>query len=249
MTAIDKELDSIKELFVSMMELVREQLQRSRTALLEHNTRLAGEILINELKVNELELTIEKACEQTIALHQPVATDLRFILAVFKAVSELERLADHVEGIARVLIDKEVPFNRETLANLETEAMFKQSVKMFDDIICSLNDQDTDLARSVFKRDKFLNKAFKRSVSSILEQLKDETTDSRELLRLFQVLYRLERIGDLLTNVAELIIFYIEAVIIKHQKKGAKIEKKMKELKDCREPKNDDKPTSDKTRN
>lgn len=240
MTAIDKELDNIKELFISMMELVRKQLQRSRTALLEHNSRLAGEILINELKVNELELTIEKACEQTIALHQPVATDLRFILAVFKAVSELERLADHVEGIARVLIDKEVPFNRDTLNNLQTESMFKQSVKMFDDIICSLNDQDTELARSVFKRDKFLNKAFRRSTASILEQLKDETTDSSELLRLFQILYRLERIGDLLTNVAELIIFYIEAVIIKHQKKGRKIEKKMKELKDCQEQKNDD---------
>lgn len=229
MIGIEKELDNIKELFLSMMGLVREQLQRSRTALLKHDTKLAGEILINELKVNELELTIEKACEQIIALHQPVATDLRFILAVFKAVSELERLADHVEGIAKILIDKELPFSPESLDSLETDAMFNQSVKMFDDIICSLNDHNTDLARSVFKKDKFLNKAFRRSTASILEQLKDETINSSELLRLFQVLYRLERIGDLLTNVAELIIFYIEAVIIKHQKKVIKAEKKMKD--------------------
>ncbi len=233
MTAIEKELENIKELTVGMMELVKEQLKRSCNALMQHDTRLASDILRYELRVNELELTIEKACEQVIALHQPVATELRFILAVFKAVSELERLADHVEGIARVLLDKEVPFNPETLAQLETEAMYSESEQMFDDIINSLNDQDTDLARTVFKRDKFLNKTFKRSTQNILEQLRDTsdgTTDSSELLRLFQVLYRLERIGDLLTNVAELIIFYLEAVVIKHKKKRKRVEKKIAEI-------------------
>ncbi len=225
MTAIEKELDHIKELTVSMMELVGKQLQRSRTALENHDTQLAGVVLRNELKVNELELTIEKACEQAIALYQPVATDLRFILAVFKTVSELERLADHLEGIARVILDKETPFNPEALSKLKTEAMFDQSQRMFDDILNALNDKDTDLARSVFKKDKFLNKTFRKSTANIIEQLADEGTDRGELLRLFQVLYRLERIGDLLTNVAELIIFYLEAVMVKHQKKSAKAKK------------------------
>jgi phosphate transport system protein len=229
MTAIERELDTIRELTVSMMELVREQLKRSREALLHHDTRLAGMILREELKVNALELTIEKACEQVIALHQPVATELRFVLAVFKAVSELERLADHVEGIARVLIEKEVPFTPDILEKLETDSMFEESVRMFDEIICSLNDHDTELARSVFRRDKFLNKTFKRSTARIIKEMNGETVNSGELLRLFQVLYRLERIGDLLTNVAELIIFYLEAVMLKHLKKKKKMEKKIRE--------------------
>jgi phosphate transport system protein len=228
MTAIDRELDHIKDLTVSMMELVGKQLQRSRTALKEHDLQLAGTILRHELRVNEMELAIEKACEHAIALYQPVATDLRFILAVFKTVSELERLADHLEGIARVIIDKEIPFEQQILCMLNTEEMFEQSQKMFDDILCALNDSDTDMARSVFKKDKFLNKTFRKSTASILEQLSNDQSDSRELLRLFQVLYRLERVGDLLTNIAELIIFYLDAITVKHQKKKVKANLKTK---------------------
>lgn len=216
---LDKELEKLKKLHIEMMELVKAQLDKSKNALLEFNVDLAEEINRNELKVNALELTIEKECENIMALFQPVATDLRLILALLRSVSDLERIGDHADNIAKIIPEKLNPFDHEILKVINAEKMFDFSLDMFDDVIFALSNNDTSKARKLFKKDKELNKIFRNSVQTIESQLTKTANNPADLLALYSILAKLERTGDLLTNVAEEIIFYLDAEVIKHKKK------------------------------
>jgi phosphate transport system protein len=229
MNHLDTELQYLRELSIEMMELTREQLQKSKLAVIDYNLDMAEEIIRTELRVNALELTIEKECENIIALFQPVATDLRFVLSVFKSVSELERIADHADGISKMLLERSGPFNAETLKLLRIEEIYNVALDMFDNVITSLATQDSDLARKVFKKDKEINKAFRSSTILIGQEIKKPDNEGSDLLMLYSFEAKLERTGDLLTNVAEEIIFYLEAEVLKHRKKNKKILKRMEE--------------------
>ena len=229
MSHIDNELDYLREMSIEMLELVKSQLEKSKTALIDFNIDLAEEIVRTELRVNALELNIDKECENIIALHQPVATDLRFILATLKSVSDIERIGDHADGIAKSIIDRKDPYKLELLKAIRIESMFDFTIEMFDDIITSLTNKDTEIARKVFKKDKELNEHFRSSKKIIGEELTRVPDSGITLLALFSVIAKLERTGDLLTNVGEEIIFYIDAEILKHKKKNKKIRKEINE--------------------
>lgn len=224
---IDKELENLKELNVEMMLLTKSQLEKARQAIFEFNTDLAEEIIRVELRVNAEELNIEKECENIIALYQPVATDLRFMLAVIKSVSDLERIADHADAIAKMLLDRSEAFDKRTLEVIQLKEMFDKAFEMFDDVIDALTTHNTALARKVFKKDKDLDKIFKVAVKNIGAELSkaDGHKKGLDLLSLYSVLAKIERTGDLLTNVGEEIVFYLDAEVLKHKKKNKKIQK------------------------
>src|SRR5204862_2736721 len=108
------EIKRLKDEAVEMFELVISQLRKSRTALLSFDKDMASEVTFNEKRVNALELKIDKDCENIFALMNPVAIDLRFVLAVLKINSNLERIGDISDGIARYVVESSDPFD-ETL--------------------------------------------------------------------------------------------------------------------------------------
>lgn len=223
MNHLTYELEYLQNLFVEMLELVKSQFTKSITALISQDTDLAEEIIRTELRVNAYELNIEKDCENIIALFQPVATELRYVLAILKSVSELERIGDHAEFFSKILVENPSNLDKELLEKFKVQEMFMLTIQMYDKIIVSFETKNSENARKVFKVDKELNKVYKKSVIDMKEDLKNQHPKAGEILNVYAIISRLERTGDLLTNIAEEIIFYLDAEILKHKKKRNKL--------------------------
>lgn len=204
---------------IEMLALCKKQLENAREAFFNHDNDLAEEVLHTENRVNALDLKIDRDCERFIALHNPVASDLRFVLALRKINFDLERVGDHAYGISNYIVTIDTPIEQRLLEKMKVEEMFATALSMMDDITDAYNEVDTKVARKVFKKDKVLNQINMDSFAIISEEVKKDANLIDQLMLLFSVIKKLERIGDLITNIAEEIIFYREAEVLKHRKK------------------------------
>src|ERR1035437_2654732 len=125
MTHLDTELQLLKGEIISVWNLVITQLNKTQDALLRFDKDLARQVVVTEKRVNAYELKIDRDCENIFALFNPVAIDLRFVLAVLKINSNLERIADIAESISRFVIDIEIPFDPELLKATKVVEMFQ----------------------------------------------------------------------------------------------------------------------------
>lgn len=215
---IEIELDYLKSLILEMFELVKKQILSSREALLNHDHELAEEVMRNESRVNGYEITIEKECENLLALHQPVATDLRFIMAALITNGNIERIGDHADKIAKIVRDQEAPFDKELLVSLHLKEAFDVIEEMMTRVISALTNREAGEARIIFKLDKNIDKINKKSLIFLNDYLKDHTDKIIQALWLFRIIGKLERVGDVMKNIAEEVIFYLDAEILKHKK-------------------------------
>src|SRR5919206_107685 len=127
MSQLDNELKSLKDEVIEMWNLVHSQLLKALSALLNSDKDLAREIVMIEKRVNGAELKIDRDCEDIFALYCPVAVDLRFLLAVLKINTNLERIGDIAEGIANLIIDTEKPFDSELLDATHVIEMYHEA--------------------------------------------------------------------------------------------------------------------------
>jgi phosphate transport system protein len=216
MSHLETELHLLKEDLIEMTRLVKIQLFKGRDALLNFDRDLAREILVNENRVNALELKIDSDCENIFALFNPVAVDLRFVLAALKINANLERIGDNAEGIARYVLDVETPFNHAMLAEYRIPDMYATATSMLDDTLSALLQEDTKLARQVFLKDDYLDEINKECTRTTLKLLKDHPENAMHYLSIMSIIRKLERVGDQSKNIAEEIIFFIEAKVLKH---------------------------------
>jgi phosphate transport system protein len=204
---------------LDMLNLCISQIEKAKEAFLTHDSDLAEEVINTENRVNALDIKIEKDCEKFIALYNPVAIDLRFIMAIRKINFDLERIADHAYGISRYVVDVDKNIPKHLIKAVEFEKMYDTIASMFDNITDAYETKNVKTARKVFKKDKIVDVINVNSFSIIEEEIKKDNTIIAEALILFSVVKKLERVGDLIKNVAEEIIFYIDAEIIKHKRK------------------------------
>jgi len=220
MTNLEKELQELKEQIIDMMHLVESQLEKSRKAFAKQKGGLAKEIHKLENRVNSMELSINKDCENIIALYNPVASDLRLVLAAHKIITNLERIGDHADKIARY-VRKDIlkdPYDEKLLAEVEFDLMFNTALEMVNDAIDGFNNEDPEVARGVFEKDLIINNIYKKGADVIAAYQKKNPGDIPDLLCLFSILNKLERVGDLAKNIAVETIFYVEAEVLKHKK-------------------------------
>ena len=220
MTQLEIELDQLKDEVKKMWELVISQLEKSRQALINFDKDLAREIVSKEKRVNGTELKIDTDCENLFALHQPVAIDLRFVLAVLKINSNLERIGDIAEGIAKHIKYAESNFKPELYKETRILDMFQVSIDMLNESLVSFEKEDTLLARTIFKKDDFLDDINSAANDNLIGYLKSFPEDIEHALNAVSIIRKLERIGDQSKNIAEEIIFYLEAKVLKHSKKN-----------------------------
>lgn len=218
MIHLDTELGQLKLAIIEMMELVDHQLEKSKEAYINMDTDLAEEIIHTEKRVNAMEISIDRDCENLFALLTPVATDLRFVISVLKMNSDLERIGDYAENIATYVIAIESQFSIEHIKKVQLVEMFDIATEMFKDIKRAFKEDDTKLARKVFKKDKKLNKINTNTSKIIATIVKENPAQIRPSLFLFSTIRKLERVGDHIKNIAENIIFSIEAKVLKHKK-------------------------------
>lgn len=218
MSNLDNEVKILKDNILELMFLVKNQLEKGQKALEHFDEELAHEITENEKRVDSLELTIDRDCENLLALYNPVAVDLRFVMAAFKINSDLERIGDHANSIAKYILDFGKEMEDDAIQKMRVDEMYATSLKMMSNIFNAFITEDTELARKVFKLDKTLNQ-INREVSGIAAELiRSDIEEIQNYLYLFSIVRKLERVGDLTKNIAEEFIFYIEAKVLKHKK-------------------------------
>jgi len=219
MTHLDSELKQIKQQVIEMMTLVRNQLAKGKNAVLTFDKDLVHEINANEKRVNAMELSIDRAIENTLALYTPVAVDLRFVMASFKISADLERIGDNAVGIAKYINHVNEQLTAAELDKIKFVEMYENALLMLENVFEAFEKEDTKLAREVFVKDKVLNK-INLNAASITIQFIQQTPDKiNNYFYLLSIIRKLERVGDLAKNIAEELIFYIEAKVLKHHKK------------------------------
>jgi len=209
----------LNESGLKMLSLCISQIEKATEAFITHDSDLAEEVINTETRVNALDLKIENDCEKFLALYNPVAIDLRFIMAVLKINFDLERIADHAYGISRYIVDQDKKIAPHLLKSLEFEKMYNTIMSMFENITVAYQEKDVKSARKVFKKDKILDKINANSFAVIEKEIKKDPTIIDQTLLIFGVIKKFERVGDLIKNVAEEIIFYIDAEVVKHKNK------------------------------
>lgn len=217
MSQLEAQLSQLKGSIIEMMKLATKQLQKAHKAIQTLDSDLSQEVIHRENRMNAMELTIDRDCENMFALWNPVATDLRFVLAMLKINSELERIGDHAAGLAKYVLANQEPFDMELTKLIELDKMFEVAISMTEDITNGFNENDTNVVRKVFKKDLILNEILKVSSDIIGEYVGKKPDFSRQSLFLFSSLRKLERVGDLTKNIAEQTIFYLEAEVVRHK--------------------------------
>ena len=222
MTPLENEINALKKELISMWILVQSQLNKAKDAMILFDKDLAREVLVKEKRVNSFELKIDRDCENIFALHCPVAIDLRFLLAALKINTNLERIGDIAAGIAKYVVDSSVNFDQTAMESTSLIRMYEEAVNILTDTRTAFEKEDTVLARSIFKRDDVLDTINDNAPLAVAEVIKGDLDTLPESLYILSIIRKLERVGDQSKNIAEEIIFYVEAKILKHYESSRK---------------------------
>lgn len=226
MIPLEYEIDRLKNIFFEMIDLVRDQLTLTKEALLINDSDVAGEVMRKESRVNSYELTIDRECEDFLALHSPVAADLRLTIAILKMSGSLERIGDHAYRMSSFIYENSLKLSKDMIKLVHLPDLFDEVDNMLDKIIKSMENNDVKMAKSVFKRDKSIDKINLKIPELMQEYLKNSKEKVSDAILVSRVVGKLERVGDLIKNMAEEVIFYIESEVIKHKKRNKKIRKR-----------------------
>jgi len=219
MSHLDIELQHLKAETMKMWSLVNLQLVKGKESLLKLDKDLAREVILSERRVNAYELKLDRDCENIFALFNPVAVDLRFVLAVLKINNNLERTGDIVEGIAKFVLNVDSTFDTRLLELTRAVEMYAAANSMMEGVLEAFDKEDTSLARRVFQQDELLDDINVKANSIIAEYIRSNPDKVESALYLLSIIRKLERVGDQAKNMAEEIIFYIEAKVLKHRSK------------------------------
>lgn len=217
---VESELILLKKEVDEMWTLVYNQLDRAGEAVLTLDKELAQQVMVRERRVNAFELKIDSDVEDIIALYNPVAIDLRFVLAMLKINTNLERLGDFAEGIARFVINcKEPALDADLLEHLRLEEMQKEVLSMLEMAKKALNEENIDLATAVFGKDHLVDEINANASEILANYIQEHPETAHTCVELISVFRKLERSGDHITNIAEEIVFFIDAKVLKHSGK------------------------------
>jgi len=220
MRHLEQELVALRQDVIDMWKLVISQVSNAGEAILSFDKDLAAKVSMREKKVDAYELKIDGFCENIIALHQPVAIDLRFVLAVFKINSNLERIADFANGISRILVNNpSVILDAEVIQDTNLQVMINQVNKMLAQGLEAFENEKSNFAAAIFSEDSQVDEINEKSVQVIADYIQKNPDRAYECLELIGIFRKLERIGDHCSNIAEEIFFYIDAKVLKHSEK------------------------------
>lgn len=209
-----REIARIKKRLLDLGALVEEQVKMSKQALLTGDVELARKVLETEDQIDQLEVDLQEECFKVLALHQPVAVDLRFLVAVLKFNNDLERIADLSANNAKRAI-KLTGLGVTTLA-YDFEEMATIARQMLQLALTAFVDIDADATAEIFSFEKTINKLHKQNTKIIQKTLTENPQDSEALIHQLVISRNMERIGDLATNLAEEIIYVARGEIVRH---------------------------------
>lgn len=211
---LQREVDKLKKSVLSLCALVEDNVQLAVRALIDRDDALAKEAQRRDLEIDEREVDVEEECLKILALHQPVAIDLRFVVSSMKIDNDLERIGDLAVNLANKAIFLanrpaiEMPFNLPDMGE-KTKAMLRDALDSFVNM-------DSQLAYRVLKADDEVDQIKRETRIRIEELIRETPSKVSEYYAIMGVARNLERIADHATNIAEDVIYMTEGKIIRH---------------------------------
>jgi phosphate transport system protein len=216
MRLIEAEINQLRHKVMDMAQLVQLQLERVGLALLTLDPDLVNAVRRKEKKVDKFDLKIDKRCERIIALYQPVANDLRFVFAVVKINAFLELIGDIIDGIARRVLQLDEAHDKQLLKRLHLEEMINGTKEMLGLSLDAFLTGNADKARRVFPLDDRIDEINSAAFKALVHEVEKHPKNSKELIRLLNIVQQIEKIADFAVSIAEEAIFCAEGVVYRH---------------------------------
>ena len=205
----------LKKSLMDMAGYIQKMIEICITSMKDMNVENLEDVAYYENKVNELELEIDDRCAALIALYQPEAKDLRYILMIIKMNNDFERLGD----LAYKIADSLLALKDDTLI-LKMDELFqmaKKSSSMLRDSIIAFTDEDTETSKTIGARDDEVDKLYEDLYTHIKRILRDTDNNVEPSLHILRIASKFERIADLSTNISESTIYLVDGDVIKHK--------------------------------
>jgi phosphate transport system protein len=211
---LQMEIERLKKNLLGLCAIVEDQVQMAVRALLNRDVQMAHAVEQRDKDIDHREIEVEEECLKMLALHQPVAIDLRFIIAALKINNDLERIGDLAVNIAR----KAISFTEESRMEIpfDIAGMWAKTQAMLRDSLDAMVNMDAAKAAEVCGRDDEVDQIKYHIRVAVEERIRREPDKVQPLLRLLAVSRNLERIADCATNIAEDVIYMAEGRIIRH---------------------------------
>ena len=211
-TLFDKQLQELKDDVIILSSMVEKAIERSIDALKGRDLKLANQIIADDENVNRKRFDIEDKCVSLIATQQPMASDLRTIIAILYISNELERMADHAEGIARIaiIIGEEPPLK----PLVDIPRMAQKDIEMLRHSMESFLERDVKKAEAVCAADTDIDQLYDQVYRELISFMIEDPKTITRATRLMWVAHNLERIGDRATNIAERAAFAVTGKMV-----------------------------------
>jgi phosphate transport system protein len=206
-TTFHKKLREIQDEVLVMGSMVEKALMSSVKALKDRDLELAQQIIAEDLKINQKRFEIEEKCIRLIATQQPMASDLRTIISALNIVSEVERIGDHAEGIAKIvlMIGDEPPLK----PLIDIPRMAEKTVDMLHRSLDTFVRRDAEAARNIVAEDDEVDKLYDQVFRELLSFMAEDPKTITRATRLIWVAHNLERSADRVTNICERVVYMV----------------------------------------
>jgi phosphate transport system protein len=209
-----EELEALKQTLLAMGGLVEDQIRRVMRALLERDDALAQEVIDRDQQVNAYDVEVDETCVSLLALNQPTAGDLRFITTAMKIVTDLERIGDQAVNIAQRVLE----LNREPQLKpyIDLPRMAEKAQQMVKESLDAFVARDTELARKVCAEDADVDALKEQLFRELLTFMMEDPKTIPRAIRLILISRFMERVADHATNIAEMVIYLVDAKMVRH---------------------------------
>jgi len=211
----NSELEEIRSHVLAMGGLVEEQIRNATQSLVDGNVELAESVISRDVNVNKAEVSIDEECTHIIARRQPAATDLRLVIAVIKTITDLERIGDQAERVARMgtrLAEVERPKNNYH----ELQNMGESVAKMVHGALDAFARSDVEMAIKISKQDQQVDQEYDGLMRQCLTFMMEDPRKISQMLDIMWAARALERIGDHAKNICEYVIYLVKGKDVRH---------------------------------
>ncbi|MDW8333315.1 MAG: phosphate signaling complex protein PhoU [Bacteroidia bacterium] len=218
MRIIEYEMRELKDRLYDMVELVHRQLDDLSEALYGLDHEAANRIRKKEKKIDKMDVKIDKRCERIIALHQPLASDLRFVVVTLKINAMLEQIGDIAGGIARKILEVKSPFEPRLLERLRVDEMTRLTKSLVAESLAAFFNENAELSKAIHPKDDRIDEIHRASFPIFVEEIQKNPERTEDLLQLFLIMRGLEKIADFAVGIAQESAFNVEGVFYRHTK-------------------------------
>ncbi|MBD3585516.1 MULTISPECIES: phosphate signaling complex protein PhoU [Salinimonas] len=208
------ELEDLRNSVLTMGGEVEQQLIDTLKAIRLNHSGLAEKVALNDLRINSMEIQIDKECMRIIAKRHPTASDLRLVMIISKAITDIERMGDEIERMARLVTKQKIPNSESVKSSMLS--IGEKVVAMMRGTFDAFARQDDNSALEVYDQDNRIDSEYKRLLAYIVKEMESSNESMQDWLEILWALRSLERVGDRCKNICEYVVTLTRGEDIRH---------------------------------